>query len=213
MEKLKKIKNMSTQTTPHEKWEALKIAVIINSQNYCTERALNRNTILQQLEKYVEKMENVQINDRSETDIKILEKTKTDIIQMREEKIQGVIFRTKATWYNESEASTKYFYNLEKSKSGAKNMNSILLDNGMEIFETKEILNQQYKFYKKLYTAKDIENFSFENETNLRVPKEFNDIMKEDINIQELRNAVKNMSKNKSPGIDGLTTEFYQVFF
>lgn len=36
--------------------------------------------------------------------------------------------------------------------------------------------------------------------------------MDEDLKLEELDKAIKQMAKDKSPGLDGLTTEFY-VFF
>ena len=38
-------------------------------------------------------------------------------------------------------------------------------------------------------------------------------LCEEDISKSELREVIKNLKRNKAPGLDGLTNEFYQVFW
>ena len=45
--------NISKYEDPHELWEAIKIAIIANSQVYCNERAENRKLIISQLEEKI----------------------------------------------------------------------------------------------------------------------------------------------------------------
>ena len=49
--------------------------------------------------------------------------------------------------------------------------------------------------------------------TGTTVPKEFIDMLDEDINATEIWNIIKASSKGKSPGNDGLTNEFYKFFW
>ena len=204
--------NVKNVGDPHSRWECMKIAMISNSQRYCQERAANRNLVISQLEQHVQKMYDKGIDNLSDSENNVLERTQSDLDQMKNEKIQHIIFRSKAKWHNESEASTKYFYNLEKYKSNAKNMNCILLESGQTTTDPQLILRKQYEFYSKLYKSEQVEPFDFKNDTNCKLTKEMVNNTEGLITLEEIRNAVKDMKRGRSPGLDGLTTEFYMVF-
>ena len=210
----KEIENITKvdYANPQDKWEALKIRVIANSQVYCSERSQNRKLVIRQLEEYIEKMQQKELNEMNDIEQDILNRTITDLESLKDEQMQGTIFRSGARFYNEGEAATKYFYNLEKSKSGAKSMSSLLTKSGEETRDPSKILNEQFKFYKKLYTSEEVDCFDFENRQNLVVPKDIKQSMEGLFMMDELKKAIKEMKRNKSPGIDGLTCEFYAIF-
>ena len=106
------------------------------------------------------------------------------------------------------------FFALEKNRYMNKNMKCILLDYGRHITEQKAILEEQTKFYKGLYT-KD-KNISF----NLtRGPEE--KVLTEEQRLHcdaplqqdELFDVIMTLRNGKCPGGDGLTVEFYRVFY
>ena len=200
-----------SQGNPQDVWEATKISVIAESQEYCRERAQNRVMIISQLEEQVEKYQTQ--FPLAEQDTNIYDRTVQDLETFKDEHIQGVIFRSQAKWYNEGEKNTKYFYNLEKSRSNAKGMDAILQENGEIERNPDKILNMQSKFYQKLYTAQETSKFDFTNSQKLVIPEEINEEMKGEMTIDEIRKAIKSMNRNRAPGLDGLTVEFYIVFF
>ena len=59
----------------------------------------------------------------------------------------------------------KYFLNLEKFKAGAKGMNTMLKPDRMTTSNQNEILKEQYKFYKNLYTNCEGVVFDFTSDT------------------------------------------------
>ena len=196
-----------------EIWEATKIKVIAHSQAYAKERAQDKRLIINQLEEKAEQLLRKVAESPNVTNQKILDRTQMDLAEFKDEQMQAVLFRTKATWYNDSEASTQYIYGLEKARSGAKNINCIKLENGKAVSNIKGILNEQYKFYKKLYTSDPNVKFDYVNTSGIQPSDELLRNMEGEITIDELTKAVKDMARNKSPGIDGLTTEFYIVFW
>ena len=82
----------------------------------------------------------------------------------------------------------------------------------------KEILREATKFYSDLYTSRDIPECSIEeylgktymenilNETEQRLCEGM-------LTIEECTQAVNGMKKNKSPGSDGLPSDFYKMFW
>ena len=55
--------------------------------------------------------------------------------------------------------------------------------------------------------------FELENITDIQVSPHERMLQGRDMTVEELHQAVKDMAKNKTPGYDGLTTEFYLTFW
>ena len=70
------------------------------------------------------------------------------IHEFRAEKTRSAIFRARAKWMQERERMSKYLFALEKSNYLNKSMNSTYI-NGQLSRDTKLILKEQDKFYKK----------------------------------------------------------------
>ena len=108
--------------------------------------------------------------------------------------------------------------NLEKQKA----INTIvrhLIDDGKDITNLKEINACICKFYKNLFkknvSKSDSEKKSFLDSIalpNLTSNKSF-DICESEITEKDLITALKSMPYGKSPGLDGLTKEFYEHFW
>jgi len=73
---------------------------------------------------------------------------------IEEERIKGVIIRSKMQWAEEGEKSSKCFYDLEKYNSVKKQVRKLKLKDGEVITEKAEIDKQLYDFYETLYTSK-----------------------------------------------------------
>ena len=103
-------------------------------------------------------------------------------------------------------------------QSCSKTITCIRGSNGGLVTDQKFILEECRLFYKKLYTKnKDIEKDSFERFTsNSSIPKldeEAQMKCEQELSEQELFSTLKAFKKNKSPGLDGLTAEFYLDFW
>ena len=110
---------------PSDKWENVKLEVIEKSMEYCSKRAQDRNIVVSQMEEYLNKLEKDE-DELTESERRIFEKTKIDYESIMEDKARGARLRAKSRWYNEAEKNTKYFYSLEKCKSGAKNVVTLI---------------------------------------------------------------------------------------
>ena len=79
-------------------------------------------------------------------------------------------------------------------------------------------MNEELKFYQKLYTECDSKTKTDSpNLTNfIHIPKlsqADSEICDELITLEEISNSLKDLPNNKTPGSDGLTTEFYKFFW
>ena len=142
---------------------------------------------------------------------------KNKLNDIYEKKANGIKIRSKCNWYEFGEKSSKFFLNLEKSHGLKSQVRSIFVDN-KKYDDAKEINKQLLVFYKSLFSEK-IENetkFLEEFFKNIDLPKlshEQINICEGEITEKEIFNALKSMDKDKSPGNDGLSKEFYELFW
>ena len=61
------------------------------------------------------------------------------------------MMRSRSRYQDLGEKPTKYFFNLENRNYVNKVMTKLIDENGTEYTETKDVLNCQQRFYKKLY--------------------------------------------------------------
>ena len=215
LEKIKKsterVMSLSDKMTKRERWEMLKLNIIGEAQQYSNERANNRKLIMSQLEDKImeyEKRRNQQI--LTEDEAKLYLRTKNDFNEILDERAQGAIFRSGQAYYSMGEKSTKYFFALEKARSAAKGMN-VILKEGQVIKNQQIIMKELYKFYKKLYTTDPNVEFHYENNSNVKVNEEMKETLEGEITMKELKQAVTQLKRGKSPGCDGIIAEFYMI--
>ena len=212
-ESVKRTKELSKNNTNKERWEAIKLNIIGESQRYSNERAANRKLIISQLENKIEQYERKRDEEKlSEAESKLYLRTKEDMNVFIEEKAQGAIFRSGQAYYSLGEKSTKYFFGLEKAKSAAKGMNAML--HGNEVIKDPDIiLRKIHDFYKNLYTSDPNVEFKYENTSEIRVSNEHKEMLEGEITMAELQLAISQMKRGKAPGCDGIITEFYVMNF
>jgi len=149
-------------------------------------------------------------------DAKITQK-KTELEKLVEEKVKGVIIRSRARWYEHGEKPTKHIFYLEKRNYNRKCINKLISSAGKEVTEPKEILAEESKFFKKLYTSQHInvaeEKIYYFLQENTILSETDKMSMEGPVTDYEVVNVIKSMANNKSPGSDGLPVEFYKIFW
>ena len=170
------------------------------------------------MEQEIKQLEDEINNDFSNIDdekILNLSRKKPILTDIRKEKIEGVMLRSRRRYQDLGEKPSKYFFNLENRN---KAMNKIIENDGTEYSETKEILKCQQKFYENLYSdisndvdGNPIEDIAGENENKLSDDE--SQKLEGDIKLSELSNSLKNMKNDKSPGLDRFTVEFFKFFW
>ena len=77
-------------------------------------------------------------------------------------------------------------------------------------------MNEQVNFYSKLFQLEGWDENSAHELTRYIVNKLDNnekETLDEDINLDEISKVIKILKPNKSPGEDGIISEFYQLFW
>ena len=123
--------------------------------------------------------------------------------------LNGYITRSKAQIIEQNEKNNKYFAGLEKKKSEAKAITRLNINNTV-------VTNQRTKkFYEQLYSKiEHIESdIKFFDNSLPKLNENEQNSCEGHITDLEFKTALKDMKNQKSPGSDGITTEFYKIFW
>ena len=134
------------------------------------------------------------------------------------EKVNEIRISSKFYWYKSGKKSTKFFLNLEQSRSTQSVVVHCILKNKTEEENQSEINNELYKFYKNLFkenlnTSKEA-IFSFLENVNLPTLTSKQALECERIIRQtELLKTLKSTKNDKSAGNVGIKKEFHEFFW
>jgi hypothetical protein len=84
----------------------------------------------------------------------LLSSLESELKNIREEKVKGIITRAKVKWSIEGERSTRYFCNLEKRHYTEKSIPKLISEDNPEVTHQKDILVHQQLFYQTLYECR-----------------------------------------------------------
>ena len=214
--------NMNKNANPTLLWDVVKMTVRGESSKYGSKIKKKRDKQMENLENQIQNLENrlsscynltqEEINS-TEEEITIKKEQLTCIIK---KKLEGAIIRSRIQWYEEGESNSKYFFNLEKRTSNIKSINRLQLANDTITMEPKTILLEMKHFYQTLFTniPQTDHNEYFEKVRQpVTIPPDDIIKMEKEITEQEILKVVKSLPNNKTPGEDGLPSEFYKVFW
>ena len=209
---------INDNANPNTKWELIKGAIRNESIKFCSykkkKNKQRENDILQSIKTLEDKINKDDYNNEGIT--KELFQKQEERNEIRETTITGHILRSKAAKVEHDEKNTKYFANLEQKHAEKKTLSKLKIDNTI-ITGVQNTLTEEVKFYKSLYKKDSNLDEDIKNEFLKKQNKKIDDNSKETceglLSIYECELAVKEMCNNKSPGSDGLTVEFYKLFW
>ena len=210
-QEIEKCQESMTQKEPNTQWELLKKRIKSTAIRFSRKKQSIDKLVLAQLSEKVDEYESRLPLNKQEDDL--LEKTKAELEEKSMERIKGVMFRSKANWYEHGEKNSKYFFSLEKAKYNAKTCYKIIDEYEQIVSNPHEILNTQRQFYQHLYERDTNVSFSMQNNYNLYVPPEVKKEQETQITMDDLALALKGMQNGKTPGEDGIPADFYKVFW
>ena len=198
------------------KWEYIKYKIREESIAYCK----NKSKLTSQFEK--------ELLERYDTLSKLLDSgvhagnvqyqfqiTKQELEKINAYKTEGQRIRAKALEIEQGERCTRYFLRSSKRNYDIKNITKLKTASGNFVNTEKEIMSVQMSFYKSLYgehtRTNDFDDLFL---SGLPILTEENiTVCEAEITLSECTQAVKGLKRGKTPGTDGLTADFYQVFW
>ena len=120
-------------------------------------------------------------------------------------------------WYEKGEKSSRYFLTLEKGQKSKSSIRKLNVD-GVEVEEQKQVLQSIHTYYRNLF--KRTSNLTirqckaFISDLNLPIlTSELSDLCEGPLHSSECYQGLISMPSNRMPGNDGITKEFYVVFY
>ena len=135
--------------------------------------------------------------------------------QLFERQLEGSKIRSRAKWLEEGETPSKYFLRLENDRHMKAFVTSVFNSSGTEVSSLPEIIDAHKVFYSNLFSRGSID-FEAQQElfshvsARLSLPEQAS--CEGSLTLTEASEALRLSNRNKCPGPDGLTVEFY-VFF
>ena len=158
-------------------------------------------------------------NDSNDTNSTLLWIAQKELETFYEKKVEGIIIRSRARWYEHGERSSKYFLNLEKGNHVKKHIRRLCI-NGLLTTDPLKILNEPKCFYQELYqsinrTSNNSEKISsfLDNPTIPKLSETDKNSCEGKISAGECYKLLESFQNNKTPGNDGIPIEFYKKFW
>ena len=195
-------------------WDLGKAQIKTITQNYSSKIAKEkRSSFFARINSYIQELQSAP-NITPETQ-QILEQQRNELNILLKNQAEGALVRSRVQHFNEVDTSSSYFFNLEKHHSQSKTLSCIRLPDGTVTENPEEIRKHCRNFYKQLYSHVPTDEGALGsllyNLTKLD-PRDAEDL-DAPLRLEELDFAVKQLGKNKTPGFDGLTSEFYTFFW
>lgn len=113
----------------------------------------------------------------------------------------------------EGEKCTRFFLGLEKSKQKRNYLEQVEGKQGEKIRD--RIAERVEEYYRDLFRKEEVDEESMKSvleKVGVRVSEDDREMCEGNIGMREIEAAIAGLGRNKSPGIDGITGEFYIEF-
>ena len=200
-------------------WDLVKYRIRQCTIEYSKSKARERKAKLLEVEECIKECSHKCDKDPSSQNLEELESLEAEYENLYDFITQGAIIRSRATWYEMSERNNKYFLNLENSNKKKTSVRKVFTSEGSLTHDPKKIMNELESYYSSLYDGNSCANSdtisTFISKSNQipKLPENLRNICEGKLGYGECYNVLKSFQKNKSPGNDGLTVEFYIAFW
>ena len=129
---------------------------------------------------------------------------------------KGAQVRSWIRWVKEGETSSSYFCRLEKKRPVDSWISAIRNPSGCIVSDLHDLCDSFSPFYSDLFTASPVDSFaqqSLLSNLSSALSRDQADLCEGYLSVEECREALMGMARNKGPGSDCLPMEFYVKFW
>ena len=178
-----------------------------------TSRAINlsKNTVA----KYEKRINDIKDSNKY-SDKKEVTNLQKLIKDFYENQTNAAKIRSRIKYFEDGEKSTKFFLNTEKRNASDKTWNKIKCRDGTYKTDIHSILNEQVNFYQTLFTSNGYDNIEAEyflQNIERKLSEQEKLHCDRDITEDEIFKVITQLKLNKSPGDDGIVSEFYVTYW
>lgn len=143
---------------------------------------------------------------------------KRELAEIKIHQANNIIFRARARWAMYGEKPSAYFLGLEKRQRKANIITAIRDPQGNVLSNPTDILSAQKSFFENIYTEVNeslspLDTLPLTEEDFPKISSERKKMLELPFSPREFYSALKDLGRNKSPGTDGITREFYLKFW
>ena len=195
-----------------EFWEALKKHFKIFTTEFALDLKQSDQAFIEEKYRALEAEQNKTIPDQA-----MVMEIQNAIAEHLSLELEKLLVKTKLQKIEHDEKPTAYFYKRLQSRAEKQCIEKVIDGNGDMTTESSKILEECANFYQKLYhsdpskISMDLQNKMLEKLTR-QISANTKSRLENEISVEELALALKNMPDGKSPGSDGLNAEFYKKF-
>ena len=191
---------------PHQNWESFKNQVKIISKKFGNFlSALRKNEVIA--------CQNLKNQNPTEEILKDIEEKEKEIKNFQN---LGNLIRSKNKILDKIYSEGKSINRKEEFEKGTSKFIFKIKANNKEYNEKEDILREIQSFYQNLYSSQNIPNAQIQDYLQDFNPPLLDSTQKDSIGAfikeEEVDLVIRNLNLNKSPGLDGITAEFYQEF-
>jgi hypothetical protein len=143
-----------------------------------------------------------------------LETERNEILKYNEEKWRQ---RSRAIWLKSGDSNTSFFHKFANQRRIHKHIWDLIDDDGNQVKGQADLKLAATKYFGKFYKARgDLFNPQKIEVTELyprMVQPEDTDFLMKPVTVEEIKNVLNKFQRDKSPGPDGWTVEFFTYFF
>ncbi|CAM2110250.1 unnamed protein product [Caretta caretta] len=197
-------------------WDLGKVRAKLFCRDYTRGTSRRRNVAIEQLEREVLEMERrLATNPEDPSLCGVCQEKREELRALEDHQARGAFVRSRIHLLREMDRGSRFFYALEKTSGAKKHVTCLLAEDGTPLTDPEEMCGRARDFYTSLFSPdptdhgacgvlwEELPTVSVDDRDRLELP----------LTLAEFSEALRRMPTNKSPGMDGLTVEFYRVFW
>ncbi|CAM2105919.1 unnamed protein product [Caretta caretta] len=197
-------------------WDLGKVRAKLFCRDYTRGTSRRRNAAIEQLEREVLEMERRLAADPEDPSLcRACREKREELRALEDHRARGAFVRSRIRLLREMDRGSRFFYALEKTRGAKKHVTCLLAEDGTPLTDPEEMCRRAHDFYTSLFSPdptdpdacevlwEELPTVSVGDRDQLELP----------FTLAEFSEALRHMPTNKSPGMDGLTVEFYRAFW
>ncbi|CAM2115451.1 unnamed protein product [Caretta caretta] len=197
-------------------WDLGKVRAKLFCRDYTRGTSRRRNAAIEQLEREVLEMKRRLAADPKDPSLcGACREKREELRALEDHRARGAFVRSRIRLLREMDRGSRFFYALEKTRGAKKHVICLLAEDGTPLTDPEEMCGRARDFYTSLFSLdptdpdacevlwEELPTVSVGDRDRLELP----------LTLAEFSEALRRMPTNKSPGMDGLTVEFYRAFW